>query len=521
MTPPPVPEAGLPRQLRNVILTPLILACAATAILVYQLLHMRDDERWVDHTYVVRASALAVQASVLGQQNAVRGYRLTGDPLELDAFTKNDPNPELTTLRNLVADNAPQQARVDEIRELYRRWFARAAPGAHAGAESEDSATEAASRQTLQDIHDAVTELSAVEDELLVRRREAAERSGAATLISVIVLFGALGFALAFPTRRGLAAIVKQYSDALAGEREARAILVEDDWRRAGQVQIADRARGDRPLAELGADLVEALANYLEADVGALFVRDAGGWRRLAGYGLDARAAGPESFADGEGLVGRMAKAGGPTIVRDVPPDFLRVRSGTGERAPTSLAFVPATVDGVVLAIVELGFLRPVADGVSALLERVSEPIASALRSAQYKQRLADLLSESQQQAETLQAQQEELRVVNEELEEQTQSVRDAYAQLEERKEELEVSNRNLEAQQRELQRAQSEVLQKAAEIERANRHKSEFLANMSHELRTPLNSTLILARLLADNKPGNLTHRTGPVRRDRVQRGQ
>ncbi len=28
----------------------------------------------------------------------------------------------------------------------------------------------------------------------------------------------------------------------------------------------------------------------------------------------------------------------------------------------------------------------------------------------------------------------------------------------------------------------------------------------MSHELRTPLNSTLILAKLLADNKDGNLT---------------
>ena len=46
----------------------------------------------------------------------------------------------------------------------------------------------------------------------------------------------------------------------------------------------------------------------------------------------------------------------------------------------------------------------------------------------------------------------------------------------------------------------------KAAELERANQYKSEFLANMSHELRTPLNSSLILAKLLADNKDGNLT---------------
>jgi CheY-like chemotaxis protein/two-component sensor histidine kinase len=42
--------------------------------------------------------------------------------------------------------------------------------------------------------------------------------------------------------------------------------------------------------------------------------------------------------------------------------------------------------------------------------------------------------------------------------------------------------------------------------VEQASRYKSDFLANMSHELRTPLNSSLILAKLLGENRPGNLT---------------
>ena len=46
----------------------------------------------------------------------------------------------------------------------------------------------------------------------------------------------------------------------------------------------------------------------------------------------------------------------------------------------------------------------------------------------------------------------------------------------------------------------------KAQELEQASRYKSDFLANMSHELRTPLNSSLILAKLLADNPDDNLT---------------
>src|SRR5690606_33568139 len=56
------------------------------------------------------------------------------------------------------------------------------------------------------------------------------------------------------------------------------------------------------------------------------------------------------------------------------------------------------------------------------------------------------------------------------------------------------------------LSQTQDMLVEKAAELERASRYKSEFLANMSHELRTPLNSALILAKLLFDNRTGNLT---------------
>src|SRR6185503_6984085 len=56
-----------------------------------------------------------------------------------------------------------------------------------------------------------------------------------------------------------------------------------------------------------------------------------------------------------------------------------------------------------------------------------------------------------------------------------------------------------------ELAEAREAYRVKATEADRASRYKSEFLANMSHELRTPLNSSLILAKLLADNSGGNL----------------
>jgi signal transduction histidine kinase len=54
----------------------------------------------------------------------------------------------------------------------------------------------------------------------------------------------------------------------------------------------------------------------------------------------------------------------------------------------------------------------------------------------------------------------------------------------------------------------EAELVRAKVAAEKASEAKSQFLANMSHELRTPLNSLLILARLLADNQPANLTQK-------------
>ena len=176
----------------------------------------------------------------------------------------------------------------------------------------------------------------------------------------------------------------------------------------------------------------------------------------------------------------------------------------------------------MVHAIVELGFFRRIGSIERELLSRVSESLGVAVRGSKDRTRLEELLEETQRQAEELQTQQEELRVSNEELEEQSRVLKESQARLENQQAELEQINAQLEeqaqfleAQSDDLSRAQVDLTDKAAELERANQYKSEFLANMSHELRTPLNSSLILAKLLADNKDGNLTRRAGQVRAD------
>jgi CheY-like chemotaxis protein/signal transduction histidine kinase len=274
---------------------------------------------------------------------------------------------------------------------------------------------------------------------------------------------------------------------------------------------LSEQMQGDQTLEKLGNNLLGFLAGFLEAQVGAVYMAEAGQYRRFAGFALPAL--GLETIRPGDGLVGQAARDKRALRVRDVPAGYLPISSGIGTGTPNELVVVPASIDGVVHAVLELGFFGATDADQRELLSRASESIAVAVRAAKDRQRLEELLQETQQQAEELQSGQEELRVSNEELEEQGRALRDSQTNLEAQQSTLEQINSQLEEQTNLLEH-QKDALAKAHdvltarsdELQRANEYKSEFLANMSHELRTPLNSTLILAKLLADNKDGNLT---------------
>ncbi|HTU59230.1 MAG TPA: ATP-binding protein, partial [Polyangiales bacterium] len=223
---------------------------------------------------------------------------------------------------------------------------------------------------------------------------------------------------------------------------------------------------------------------------------------RIGSYGMPEPAPKAEKVS---GLVQQALRDRELIKVDDVPNEYVTVSSGLGSTRPRQLLFAPAVIDKSTQSIAELGLLRPAALHDLELLRRVSEPIAIALRTAKYRDELRDLLEETQRQAEELQTQQEELRVQNEELEQQTKALQDSQARLESQQTELEQINAQLEEQQQSLEVQRDDLQRAQRETQRASTYKSEFLANMSHELRTPLNSSLILAKLLVENRDGNL----------------
>ena len=500
-------DTSLSRRFLIAILTPVALLFIVGGLLTIQIVRMTDTARWVDHTDGVISRIHDLQRQIIDQETGVRGYLLTGDRVFLEPYERAHPLDLFAELSPLVADNPAQQARVLETRERYLMWLSATKDLTVPGARLDDYRHPEFLRERkarMDSVREGISDMLATETALRTDRTKAAETTNRTSFWGGGFLLGGLAIALAFVSRRELGAVSEIYDGLLKSERDTREKVEAEAWLRARQMALAERVRGDRAIKEIGDAAIRELAENVGAVVGAFYTASGDGWARAAGYALDPSS--PERFADGEGLVGQVARNKKLMRVKDAPADLLRVRSGTAERAAVEVVLIPAAVEGETQAIVELGFLKSVEPRVLELLERVGETLGVAVRSAAYRGRLRDLLEESQRQGEELQVQQEELRVANEELVEQSDALRAAQAQLEERKEELEASNADLESQRDALQRVQRELADKAQSLTRASQYKSEFLANMSHELRTPLNSTLILAKLLADNKDDNLT---------------
>ena len=284
-------------------------------------------------------------------------------------------------------------------------------------------------------------------------------------------------------------------------------------WVQHGRAAVGTAMRGEQGVEELGRNLVAAVAEYAGAVVGAVYREESGRLLLAGSYALAREHAIPE-LQRGEGLVGQVVASGKRMQVAGLAPGSLKLASATAKSAVQHVLIAPLREEGRVIGALELGFVggAETLDARAELMEAIAEDVGIAMRSALYRQRLQELLHQTQQQAEELQAQQEELRVSNEELEEQGRALRESQARLENQHAELEQTNvqleeqtQRLERQKQELVHAQRALAETARTFERSNRYKSEFLANMSHELRTPLNSSLILAKLLADNGKGNL----------------
>jgi len=307
------------------------------------------------------------------------------------------------------------------------------------------------------------------------------------------------------------------------------------DWLNSNLARFSGMLQGLRDQKTVARLLMSEVTPLVAAHHGAFYIADGTDedeeteLRLIATYGYKERKSLANRFKVGEALVGQAALERKPIVITQAPEDYIRIASGLGEAAPTSIIVLPVLFEETVMAVIELASFTPFTEIQQAFLDQLSESIGVVLNTIQANMRTEELLLQSQQltqdlqsQSEELQSQQDELKRSNAELEAQTATLRaseellqtqqeelqQTNEELEERSQQLEEQNRRIEIKNAEIEEARRALEEKAEQLALSSRYKSEFLANMSHELRTPLNSLLILAKLLGDNPDGNLTEK-------------
>ena len=522
-----VDEQSFRKLLSRNIGLPLAVGALSVVFFVSLITYLMSTIKWVEHTDRVINNANEAVKLTVDLETGMRGYLLTGDEHFLDPYEMARPRiiVALKTLQELTADNPVQVDRLRRLEAMQEQWNSYAQEMIELQRSSGDFRSEVRNgrgKRLTDEIRKQYEDVIDMEQQLRTARNEEVRRTTLWSISLYVLFIIAISGLLAYIGRRDLLSLSANYSANLAAQQKSARRLEQQAWLRSGQTQLAEQVLGQLSLNLLGRNILQFCAQYMGTAVAAVYVReDHGGLKRVASYGLSReQEASEQAIYGGEGLVGQAVQQARIIRLDEVPQDYFKVSSGLGDGLPRSVLVVPTLDDGRVNGVIELGFLRTLDERDIELVELIAGNIGTSIEAARYRQRLQEVLAETQQLNEELQVQQEELKTANEELEEQSRILKESQAHLETQQVELEQTNEQLAeqaetlAQQRdamdlkntELNQAQVQLEERAQELQRSSKYKSEFLANMSHELRTPLNSSLILAKLLAENPHDNLT---------------
>jgi signal transduction histidine kinase/CheY-like chemotaxis protein len=270
--------------------------------------------------------------------------------------------------------------------------------------------------------------------------------------------------------------------------RETTQKNTEQDWLKTNLAKFSSMMQGQKNLDTVGRLIMSQLTPLVSAHHGAFFMMEHEEGKQVlkltSTYAYRERKSLSNRFQLGESLIGQCALEKKTILLTRVPPDYITISSGLGEAPPLNLIVLPILFEGEVKAVIELASFHPFSAIHQIFLDQLTESIGVVINMISANMRTEQLLQQSQGLTQELQSQSKELTV---------------RARL------LEDQNKQVEDKNREVEQARVSIEEKAEQLTLISKYKSEFLANMSHELRTPLNSLLILAKLLSDNKQGNL----------------
>ncbi len=323
--------------------------------------------------------------------------------------------------------------------------------------------------------------------------------------VATAVTKGDLTRSIAVEASGEMAALKDTINEMISNLKEQTLKNAEQDWLKTNLARFSRMLQGERDLATVSNLIMSELAPLVDAQYGVFYVtrreEEETKLELVASYGAENAEELKREFSLREGLIGQAAADRRPILLKNVPPDFVRIGSGLGNATPANVNILPALFEDEVKAVIELASFGEFNETHQNFLNQLMESVGIVLNTIAATMRTEGLLEQSQLLTQELQARQTELTRKQEELHATNDELQEKAQLLENEKKQVEAKNLEIEMARRALE-------EKAEQLALTSKYKSEFLANMSHELRTPLNSLLILSKLLSDNTQGNLNEK-------------
>ena len=219
-------------------------------------------------------------------------------------------------------------------------------------------------------------------------------------------------------------------TDNIAGELitmrdQMKKVRSEDEiriWITQGLSNFAEIVRENQNDFKILAEkLIINIVKYLNAQQGGLFIlndeNEHDQHLELMGcYAYDRIKSKEKRIEFGQGLVGQCYLEKETIYMTKVPQEFVNITSGLGDARPDCILIVPLRLNEKIEGVIEVASMKPLEAYKIEFVERLGETIASAITSVRTTENTQLLLERSQQQAEEMRAQEEEMRQNMEEL---------------------------------------------------------------------------------------------------------